>query len=120
MNGHNAWQPARLSRVCGVAAPAFVVASNVVWIAEIALGVLLVPRRSRVVAALGAIAMVLLLQLGAREAGFALLFAGLLATFLPRPPGRALQIAVVLLLACAVLAAFGWLPGRALLEGVNL
>jgi hypothetical protein len=102
-----------------VAAPAFVVASNAVWIFEIVLGVLLLLRRTRVVAAVAAIAMVLLLQLGAREAGFALLFTGLLATFLPRAPRRGVLIAVVALLAYAVIAAFGVLPGRTLLEGVN-
>lgn len=102
------------------AAPAFVAAANAVWILEVVLGVLLLPRRTRTAAAACAIALVLLLQLAAREAGFAVLFAGLLAASLPWTPGRRALIAVTTLLACAVLAAFGWLPGRELLEGASL
>ena len=103
-----------------VASVPFVVAANLVWLLEIALGVLLVPRRTRTAAAAAAVVFVLAIQLGARELGFALLFVNLLLAFLPRPPGRAVLASLVVLLAWAVGAAFGVLPGRALVEAVNL
>lgn len=98
----------------------FVVVANLVWIVEIVLGVLLVPRRTRTVAAIAALAFVLAIQLGARELGFALLFANLLLAFLPRAIGGAALTPLALLFAWAVAAAFGALPGRALIEAVNL
>lgn len=68
-----------------VSLPLFVAASNLVWIAEMLLPVGLVFRRTRPFAAAGAIALVLSIQLGAREISFALLFSALLALSLPWP-----------------------------------
>lgn len=103
-----------------VAAVPFVVGANLVWVLEILLGVLLLPRRTRTVAAVAALCFVLAIQAGARELGFALLFAGLLVTFLPRAAGARVLVPLALLLAWAVGAAFGVLPGRALVEAINL
>jgi len=68
-----------------VTLPLFVAASNLVWIAEMLLPVGLVFRRTRPFAAAAAIALVLAIQLGAREISFALLFSALLALSLPWP-----------------------------------
>jgi len=103
-----------------VASVPFVVAANLVWLLEIALGALLVPRRTRTPSAAAALVFVLAIQLGARELGFALLFASLLVTFLPRAVGASLLLPGALLLGWAVGAAFGVLPGRALIEAINL
>jgi hypothetical protein len=103
-----------------VASATFVVVANLVWIVEIVLGALLVPRRTRTVAAIAALGFVLAIQLGARELGFALLFANLLLVFLPRAVAAATLVPLALLFAWAVAAAFGALPGRALVEAVNL
>jgi len=98
----------------------FVVASNLVWVVEIALAPLLVWRRTRTAAAVASIVFVLAIQLGAREVGFALLYANLLLLFVPVAATRALLPALVVLLVWAVGAAFGWLPGRAWLLAGNL
>ncbi len=90
---------------------AFVVVSNVVYLAEIGLAPLMLLRRTRVVAAVGALALVLLIQLGAREVGFALLFGNLLLLFLPNTLGRRLLPAFSVFVIWVVLAAAGILPG---------
>lgn len=71
-----------------VSLPLFVAVSNLVWAAELLLPVGLVFRRTRPFAAAAAIALVLSIQLGAREISFALLFSALLALSLPWPARR--------------------------------
>jgi hypothetical protein len=102
-----------------VAMPLFVAVSNAVWIAELALPFGLLWRRTRTVAAAAALAFVLALQLGARELGFALLFANLLLLFAPaRWATRLLPLFLALLV--LMLAATALAPGQALLEDWHL
>lgn len=102
-----------------IAQPLFVALSNAVWLAELALPVGLLWRRTRTVAAIAAIAFVLALQLGARELGFALLFANLLLLFAPAGWARRLLPLFLAVLALA-LAATALAPGQALLEEWHL
>lgn len=90
---------------------AFVIVSNLVWLAEIALAALLLWTRTRAVAATVSIAFVLALQLGAREVGFALLFSCLLLSFLPSDVGRRVVPFVLAFLVWVVLTAAGLFPG---------
>jgi hypothetical protein len=102
-----------------VAQPLFVALSNAVWLAELALPAGLLWRRTRTAAAALALAFVLALQLGARELGFALLFASLLLLFAPL--GWARRAAPLLLAVLALaLGAVAFAPGRALLEAWHL
>ncbi len=94
----------------------FVVASNAVYLVEIALGPLLLLRRTRTMAAMGALAFLLLIQLGAREVGFALLFGNLLLLFPANDLGRRLFPAFALFVVWVVLTAAGVLPGRAWID----
>lgn len=97
----------------------FVALSNAVWIAEIALAAGLAFARTRIFAACGALALVAAIQLGAREFGFALLFANLLLLFTERAGSLALPLfAAVEGLALA--AAIGGLPGGAWIEPGSL
>jgi hypothetical protein len=64
-----------------VDAPLFLLAANGVWLGEIALGVALAFRRTRELAALGAIVLVFVIQLAPREFMFALLYTNLLLIF---------------------------------------
>ncbi len=89
----------------------FVLASNAVWLAELFLPALLIVRRTRVWGALGGLALMLSIQVAALELGFALLFVNLLLLFLPGRWGGRLLPATGLLLAYALAAGFGWLPG---------
>jgi hypothetical protein len=98
----------------------FVVASNLVYAVEMALAPLLLWRRTRTVATLAAIAFVLAIQLGAREAGFAVLYANMLLLLLPAAATRALLPLLGGALLWAVGAAFGWLPGREWLLAANV
>jgi hypothetical protein len=102
-----------------VAQPLFVAVSNAVWLAELALPVGLLWRRTRTLAAAAAIAFVLALQLGARELGFALLFTGLLLLFAPAAwARRALPVQLVVLALALALTAVA--PGQTLLEEWHL
>jgi hypothetical protein len=103
-----------------VASAPFVAMSNLVWIAELALpvGVLAVPTRTFATAA--AMVFVAALQLGAREAGFALLFLNLLALFAPAPLAKSVAAASLAALAGTALAALGVLPGSALVRAWHL
>ncbi len=84
--------------------------SNFVWISEMALAVLLVVRRTRLLAAACAMLLVLVIQLGARELGFALLFVNLLLLFTTDGNRRVLPFVVAIYL-YSLAAVFGWLPG---------
>jgi hypothetical protein len=95
---------------------AFVAVSNLVVAAELILPGLLLWRRTRGVAWVGALALVLGIQLGAREIGFALLFSSLLLLFPSRDVLRRVLPFVIALCAWALAAAFGIAPGRGLLD----
>lgn len=97
----------------------FVLMSNAVWIAEIALAPLLIVRRTRTLAAAAAGTLVLAIQLGAREVGFALLFVNLLLLFPRRGSGLWLLPLWAGLALLALGLASGLLPWSFLLEGVN-
>jgi hypothetical protein len=103
-----------------VSEPLFVAASNLVWIAEVALPAGLILRRTRAAAAFAALAFVLVIQLGAREMGFALLFGNLLLLF--APAGLAARLLPLWLgfLGLTLLATSGLLPGRELIRGWHL
>jgi hypothetical protein len=64
-----------------VEAPLFVLASNAVWLGELALSLLLLLRRTRELAALAAIALVFTIQLAPREFMFALFYTQMLLLF---------------------------------------
>lgn len=98
----------------------FVAASNAVVLAELVLPALLVWRRTRTAAAVLAIVFVAVLQLGARELGFAVIFSGLLSLFLPSTWCVRVLIFLGALLAAAVLAQAGILPGGGWLEAGSL
>ncbi len=98
-------------RVTGSTAPIFLLASNVVWIAEMILPVLLLVARTRWVAAVAGLALIVGIQANAREVAFGLLFVNLLLLFLPGRPNAWLLPAVAVVFAWALLAAAGLLPG---------
>jgi hypothetical protein len=103
-----------------VGEPLFVALSNAVWIAELVLPLGLLARRTRGLAAAAAAALVLAIQLGAREAGFALLFVNLLLLSGPPRLARALLPVFGALLVWALAAAGGLVPGRILIEDWHL
>ena len=94
-----------------VDSPLLVVASNAVWIAELTLPALLLWTRTRVLGALGGVALMLGIQVAALELGFALLFVNLLLLFLPGRWNARMLPAAVTLLAWGLLAALGVVPG---------
>jgi hypothetical protein len=94
-------------------------ASNVVYLAEIGLAPLLLIPRTRRRAAIAGIALVLMIQLGAREVGFAFLFANGLLLFLEEDWNRLALPVFVLGGAIALGAALGWLPGQAFMGTIN-
>ncbi|MDG2307106.1 MAG: hypothetical protein P8R42_21145 [Candidatus Binatia bacterium] len=94
----------------------FVLASNAVYVAEMILAPLLVWKRTRTVAAIVALAFVVVIQTGAREIGFALVFVNLLLLFTPSDLIRKLVPVFGIFLLWVVLAAAGFLPGAAWIE----
>ena len=96
--------PFRVSR------PLFVAASNAVWIAELTLPVFVVWRRTRTWATLLAVGLIVMIQLGALEIGFAILFVNLLLLFLPGNWNRRLLPLFAFVLVIAALAGLLGLP----------
>lgn len=94
-----------------VASPLFVAASNLVYLAELGLPFLMMLRRTRLLGALGGIALMVAIQVAAVELGFAFLFLNLLFLFLEKDWNRRLLPAFAAVLLYAVGAAAGWLPG---------
>lgn len=92
----------------------FLVVANGVWIGEIALAVGMVWRRTRVWAALGAIALVFTIQLAPHEWMFALLYGQALLLFVPGEWNRRL-LPVFLLVYAWLLAALVGAPGAGFL-----
>ena len=100
-------------RVAGWTIPAM---SNGIYLAELALPIGLLIPRWRTVAASMAIALVVAIQFGAREIGFALLFSNLLLLQLPGDTSRRLLPLFALAYLYLIGAAFGVLPGGGWLE----
>jgi hypothetical protein len=99
-------------------APLFVLAANSVWVAEIALSAGLLWRATRVAAALGAIALVVTIQLAPNEWMFALLYVQILLLFVPGEWNRRLLPAFVAAYAYLLLALAG-APGHGFLVKAN-
>lgn len=97
--------------------PLFVAASNLVWIAEIGLPGLMIWRRTRDWATVAAIALIVMIQLGALEVGFALLFVNLLLLFFAQNWNRRLFPLFALIL---VLAAVAGLLGLPIITAANI
>lgn len=94
--------------------------SNAVWVAEISVAPLMLLARTARIAAVAAIGLVLAVQLGAREVGFALLFTNLLLIPAAGTTGRRLLPVEAAFLLWWLLAIFGWLPGRSFFEALHL
>lgn len=103
-----------------VASGPFVLMSNLVWVAELALPIGMLATRIRTLATVAAMAFVAALQLGAREAGFAILFLNLLALFAPAPLAKGVAAISLTALAVTTLAALGGVPGSALVRAWHL
>ncbi|HYC53743.1 MAG TPA: hypothetical protein VEL28_02230 [Candidatus Binatia bacterium] len=89
----------------------FIAASNLVYIAEMALPVLLAWPRTRRLAAIASLVLVFVMQLGAREYGFAFLFLHLLMMFLPGDAIRRTLPLTAAIMAWVIGAAFKIFPG---------
>jgi hypothetical protein len=96
-----------------------VAASNLTYAVELVLPPLMMLRATRRWAAWAAVAFVLLIQLGAREAGFAVVFSSLLLLFQPNAPLRRALPALAVVFALAIAAAHGLLPGGAWIRSIN-
>lgn len=83
--GRGRWQAALGAGPYRVASPVFVAFSNAVYVLEMGLGVALLVPRTRKLAALGAIALIIGIQAGARELAFGALAIAVLLSYLPRP-----------------------------------
>lgn len=93
----------------------FVLAANGVWLGEILLGLGMLFRRTRELAAFGGIALVFLIQLAPREFMFAFLYTNLLLLFVRGEPNRRL-LPVFLAAYAYLLAVLLGAPGRFLLK----
>jgi len=103
-----------------VASPLLTAASNFVYLAELVLPALFFFPSTRRAAAWCAIALVTVIQLGAREIGFWLLFSNLLLLFLPGAWNQRLLPALIALYGWALAAGFGVLPGGDLINPTHL
>ncbi len=115
--------PEEISRVAGydlwrtgsgpfrLESPLFALASNAVWVGEMGFPLLALLSRVRHLAALGAIALVLAIEMAALEIGFALLFLHLLMLFFDAKVARRLFPFVALFLVYALLATADSIPG---------
>lgn len=93
-----------------VSSPWFLAASNAVWIAEIGLALLLLAPRTRRLAVVGTVAMLIAIEAAARELFFGMLFANALLTFWPRPIGRYAWPLFAAACVGALLVRAGWVP----------
>lgn len=88
----------------------FVVASNLVWVAEMGLAVLLLIPATRRLAVLGTVLMLVAIETAARELFFGMLFVNSLLVFWPTAIGRYTWPLFVIGCAAALLIRGGWLP----------
>jgi hypothetical protein len=84
--------------------------SNGTWLVEMALGPLLVWRRTRVAAAVAGLGLLVGIEVGAREVFFGLVFANAILTFLPPAAHRRAVVPAVLVLLALTLSRLGILP----------
>jgi len=94
----------------------FVLASNAVWIGEMAIGLAILVRPLRKWAALAAIALTFTIQLAPREFMFALGYTQLLLLSVPGEWNRRLLWPFLLAYAYLLGAALGWVPGALLVK----
>lgn len=90
----------------------FVVASASVVVAEMAIPVLLLVRRTRRFGAIAGLGLMVAIQAAALELGFALLFVNLLVLFLPSVWSKRALWASAAFWIYSLAAALGWLPGH--------
>lgn len=93
-----------------VSSPLFLVVSNTVWIAEIALGVGLFLRRTRQVAMVATIAFIVVTEVVAREVSFGCMYVSSLLLFSNRELNRPWLRICAVLLALMMLVGLGILP----------
>ena len=93
-----------------VRGPLVVAIANLTWIAEMALAPALLWRRTRPFAVAAAVALIVAIELAAREAFFGLLYVNLILLFLERPWHSKLVAPVAALLALMLFVRIGWLP----------
>lgn len=87
----------------------FVVLSNLIYVVEMTLGIGLLWRRARVAAIWAALGLIVLIQLGARELFFGVLFCNLVLVLHPRDIGRTLlPLSAGLYTLALLLMALGW------------
>jgi len=94
--------------------PVLLVASNLVWVLEMALPALMLWRRTRHWALFVSGGFVIMLQLGAQEVMFSVLFANLCLLFADRPYNRWLLPVLPLVYLYLIGARLGYLPGEML------
>jgi hypothetical protein len=93
-----------------VTTPLWLLTSNLVWILELGLAITLFARATRRVAVFVGIAFVVLIEAGAREILFGLLYVNLLLMFLPNDANRRLLPIVAVTCVVLILVHLGWLP----------
>jgi hypothetical protein len=93
-----------------VESAALLLVSNAVYLTEIALAALLFVRRTRWVAVLVVLALLVAIEIGAREVFFGLVFASALLTFPRADVNRRLLPVVAALLTALLLSRAGVLP----------
>ncbi len=93
-----------------VRSPLVIAIANLTWIAEMALAPALLWRHTRPFAIAAAVALIVAIELAAREAFFGLLYVNLILLFLDRPWHPKLVAPVAALLALMLLVRVGWLP----------
>ena len=99
-----------------IASIPFVVLSNLTYLAEMTLSVLLLLRRTRTAAAVIAIGMILLIQVAPREFMFFLLFSNLLLLFIPGNQNRRFAPLFVFFYLYLLGAFMGIVPGEFLVK----
>jgi len=93
-----------------VSAPALLLASNAVWIFEIALAVALFVASTRRAAVFAGIVFVVLVESGAREIMFGVLFVSVLLMFLSTDANRFFVPIAAVVCVIVLLTQLGWLP----------
>ncbi len=89
----------------------FLAASNLVWLAELGLPVLLLRPATRRAGVLGALGLLLVIETAARELFFGMLFSAAILTLWPTPLLQRVRPLFALACAAALLVRAGWLPG---------
>jgi hypothetical protein len=94
----------------GVRSPLVVAIANLTWIAELTLAPALLWPRTRPFGVAAAVALILAIEVAAREVFFGLLYVNLILLFLARPLHPKLVAPAAALLAVLLLMRVGWLP----------